>query len=96
MTQMVATIGSSTTSQPTTPAPAIAIRALSRALTPPSPRRSASRHTKPVSTAWAPAITRLHEAPSARWDMHTTTASTPQISQVPRCGRVAPRRVSRT
>ena len=44
----------------------------------------------------AAVATRLQEAPSAYCDRHTTTASTPQISHVPRCGRVAPRRVSRT
>ena len=43
---------------------------------------------RPVRTAWAAGMSRLHEAPSARWDKHTTIASTLQISQVPRCGRV--------
>ena len=49
-----------------------------------------------MSTACVAAMTRLHDAPSARWDRQTTTASTPQISHVPRCGRVVPRKMSRT
>ena len=48
-----------------------------------------------VSTTWARVIGRLQVAPSARWDQNTTTASMLQISQVPRCGRVEPRSVSR-
>jgi hypothetical protein len=56
----------------------------------------ASAKTKLVITAWVPAMTRLHEAPSARCDTHTTIASIPQMNHVPRCGRVVPRRMSRT
>ena len=44
-----------------------------------------------VRAAWAATMIRLQDAPSARWDDETTIASTPQISQVPRCGRVLPR-----
>ena len=51
---------------------------------------------KLVSTACVPAMTRLHEAPSARCDTHTTIASSPQMNHVPRCGRVEPRTMSRT
>ena len=35
-----------------------------------------------------PAMTRLHVAPSARCERHTTIAETLQMTQVPRCGRV--------
>ena len=78
------------------PPAAIAISSPSIALRPPSPLRIASTKMKVVSTAWVPAMTRLQEAPSARWDTHTTMASTPQMNHVPRCGRVVPRRMSRT
>ena len=78
------------------PAAAIAIRTRRPRLRPPSPLRIASTKMKPVSTAWVPAMTRLHEAPSARWDTHTTIASIPQMNHVPRCGRVEPRKMSRT
>ena len=78
------------------PPAAIAIRAPSVALRPPSPLRMASAKTKLVITAWVPAMTRLHEAPSARWDTHTTMARIPQMNHVQRCGRVVPRRMSRT
>jgi hypothetical protein len=66
ITPMVATIGSSATIQPATPAPANATMVASPAVSPPSPRGIASRKTTAVSTAWAPAMIRLHEAPSAR------------------------------
>ena len=60
------------------PAAAIAMRIPSAAVRPPSPLRIASTKMKLVSTAWVPAMTRLHEAPSARWDTHTTIASSPR------------------
>ena len=81
---------------PITPPHAIAIMNRSPALTPPSPRRIASTKMRLVRIAWAAAMSRLQEAPSARWEKHTTIASMLQISHVPRCGRVAPRSVSRT
>ena len=65
-------------------------------LRPPSPRRIESRKTAPVRTACTVAMIRLHDAPSARCDRHTTIARTLQMSQVPRWGRVMPRTVSRT
>jgi hypothetical protein len=50
---------------------------------------------RPVSVACVPAMSRLHDAPSARWEKETTIASTPHTSHVPRCGRVRPRTMSR-
>ena len=91
----MATIGSSATIDPTTPALAMATMPTSAALSPPSPRRMARTKMRLVSIAWAPPMMRLHDAPSARWDTQTTIASTAQISQVPRCGRVVPRTMSR-
>ena len=78
------------------PPAAIAISIPSVAVSPPSPLRIASTKMRLVSTAWVPAMTRLHEAPSARCDTHTTIASMPQMNHVPRCGRVVPRTMSRT
>jgi hypothetical protein len=82
-TQAVATIGSSATIHPITPAPATAIMTSSVALAPPWPRRIASTKIRLVRTAWLAARMRLHDAPSALWERHTTTARTPQISHVP-------------
>ena len=88
-------IGSSATIHPSTPAPATAIMTMSAALTPPSPRRMARQKVRLVRMACAPTMSRLQVAPSARCDRQTTIASVLQISHVPRCGRVAPRSVSR-
>jgi hypothetical protein len=65
-------------------------------VTPPTPRRIESAKMSTVSTPSAATMTRLHDAPSARCDSTTTTASMLQMSHVPRCGRVVPRRTSRT
>jgi hypothetical protein len=92
----VATTGSSAIAQLTTPAPASAIRSVSPRLTAPVPREMASAKTVQVRAACTMGMTRLQEAPSAYCDDDATTASTPQMSQVPRCGLVAPRRMSRT
>jgi hypothetical protein len=94
-TQTVATSGWSATIQPITPPLAIRIITISGGVRPPSPRRIDRPKMTPVRAAWVAAMIRLHDAPSAYCDRVTTTASTPQISHVPRCGRVAPRRVSR-
>src|SRR6185369_7376550 len=88
--------GSSATIHPITPLPASAIMSTSAGLRPPSPRRIESRKTALVRTACAAAMIRLHDAPSARCDRHTTIARTLQMSQVPRWGRVLPPTVSRT
>ncbi len=95
ITQPIATIGSSATNQPATPAPASAISAASAALTPPVPSRIARATTSRFTAICTSESARLQDAPSARWDSHTTTPSTPQMSQVPRCGEVERRRVSR-
>jgi hypothetical protein len=60
--------GSSDAIQPTTPAAAIAVSSASVALSPPSPRRMARTKITVVSSACAPAMGRLHDAPSARWE----------------------------
>jgi hypothetical protein len=95
-THAVAITGSPAIIQPTTPAPATAIRAISGALSPPTPHRIDRTKMRLVSTACAPAMARLQDAPSDRCERQTTMASTPQISHVPRCGRVVPRTMSRT
>jgi hypothetical protein len=68
----------------------------STGVTPPSPWRIDRMKMTVVSSAWTAAMMRLQDAPSAYCEKHTTTASTPQISHVPRWGRVEPRSVSRT
>jgi hypothetical protein len=95
-THAVAMTGSPATIHPITPPPASTIMSTSAGLRPPSPRRIESRKTALVRTACAAAMIRLHDAPSARCDRHTTIARTLQMSQVPRWGRVVPRTVSRT
>jgi hypothetical protein len=95
-THAIAMTGWPATTHPTTPPPASAIMNTSTGPRPPSPRRIESMKMTLVKTAWAAAMTTLQDAPSARCDKHATIASTLQMSQVPRCGRVVPRTVSRT
>ena len=95
-THAVVTIGSSASSHPTIPPAAMQTMTRSAAVIPPTPRRMASVKISVVNTACVPAMTRLHEAPAARCDRHATIVRAAQISQVPRCGRVVPRKMSRT
>jgi hypothetical protein len=82
-------------SHPATPAPARVIMARSVALRPPVPSRIARARIAALRTTCVPAMSRLHEAPSARCERQTTIPSTHQISHVPWWGRVDRRSVSR-
>ena len=96
-THAVATIGSSTTIQPITPAAAMAIMVSSVGLTPPTPRRIASRKITLVRAACAATMIRLQDAPSARWDRHDDDRQhAPDEPGPPVRARRAPRAVSRT
>src|SRR5438128_895277 len=71
-THAVAMTGSPATIHPIPPPPAWVIMQVSAGLGPPSQRRIESRKTALVRTTCAAAMIRLHDAPSARCDRHTT------------------------
>ena len=94
-THTVASTGLDDASQPTTPTAATASRAKFPRSSPPTPRDIDKTKTTVTLADWMPSISRLQPAPSAAWDANAVTPSTLQMHQVPRCGRVLPRRMPR-
>jgi hypothetical protein len=95
-TNTVATTGWEETAQPAIPSPARPIMQRSATPRPPIPKRIERTRMSVVAAVCTPTRARLQRAPSASCEANAVTPRALQINHVPRCGRVRPRKMSRT